>query len=62
MGRPKEEPTHQVTLRLSARTLRRIDVWRAKQNGVPNRQEAIRTIVAERLDADRVPNIPRKGG
>lgn len=49
-GRPPVE-SEAITLRLATALLEQLDDYRRAQPDLPNRQEAIRRILSERLDA-----------
>ena len=45
--------TERLQVLASATWIKRLDDWRRKQDGLPNRSEAIRILVEKALDEDR---------
>jgi metal-responsive CopG/Arc/MetJ family transcriptional regulator len=58
MGRPPMFPKR-LLVALTQAHLDRLDVWRAKQRGVPNRSEAIRQLI-EQIEPEPPPKPKRR--
>ena len=48
------EPTVAFMFRAPASLIERVDAWRGRQEGVPNRTEAIRRILDAWLNAEKI--------